>query len=87
MIQLGNATKATAQALGQSEAALRKAAGVTGTSFDEALESADKLRTGLNITLDEAIRRFPRLAVVAKGLRNTTSGELAKVTTRSTCAT
>jgi len=81
MIQLGNATKATKEALGESEAALRKAAQVTGTHFDEALESADKLRTGLNITLDEAIRRFPRLAVVAKGLRNTTSGDLAKVTT------
>ena len=80
MLVLQNTTKATTAAIGASEKALREASRVTGTSFDEALNSANKLRTGLNITLDDAIKKFPRLAVVAKGM-GVSAGDLGKITT------
>jgi hypothetical protein len=68
MLLLQNATKATNEEIAKSEKAIRGVSAVTQTSFDDTLSATNKLRTGLNMTLDEAAKKMTRLNVVAKGI-------------------
>ena len=65
---LQNQTKMTSAELGKFETRVRDISLATQTGFDETVASVNNFRTGMNISLDEATRRMPRLITIAKGL-------------------
>jgi len=80
MLLLQNQTKATSAEIKKFEVQIKQTSQDTATDFDESLAAANRLRTGLNITMEEAVRRLPRLNIVAQGM-GVGVEQLAKLTT------
>jgi hypothetical protein len=79
LLILQNRFKMTGDEMDRAEAKLKTVSRTTRTGFDESLDAAVKLKSGLNTTLDSVIAKTARLNVIAKGL-NVLPQDFAEIT-------